>query len=484
MQSTNIAETSLTIPDVKIVIDSGRERQSSLLDASPESDSVAVVASQLVTVNISRASAKQRAGRAGRVTAGICYRMYSRENMQRNFEDFATPEMLRMELSQLVLHSISLYRPSSGHPLSLLLGAPNPPTEASLRQTLRGLASQGLIDVHFDEGFTNFKSAAEGGDEQPIRLTPLGRAVCDLPVSPRVGRMLFLGLALRAIDPALTIAALLAVPKVFAPPPRHMQTGRRANCSDLIVKMEEYQMYCKKDEHYRAKHRQKHLFNQVTRVRAQLERAMKKYSVSVTKDAVANDGGTNWNANSGGANWNANSQRVAAQAALVCCATPHIAHLVSGRDDFATRDIPGHAKIHPGSVNFDHGKRAHWYVYQELRATSESYINVTTATSPLELALFSDANSSLESSGGAESLYERLEDVISDDDWLFIADQWVPVAVSYQSQRAAFVKLRRLLMYDMLQQVVQDPTRFSMDADYEQIVLFVLAALEHQRLIK
>jgi HrpA-like RNA helicase len=61
--STNLAETSVTLPDVKVVIDTGRERQFSLLESTE--DSTTVVGSQLATVDISQASAKQHAGRAG-----------------------------------------------------------------------------------------------------------------------------------------------------------------------------------------------------------------------------------------------------------------------------------------------------------------------------------------------------------------------------------------------------------------------------------
>lgn len=71
-----------------------------------------------------------------------------------------------------------------------------------------------------------------------IDLTPLGRAVSDLPTSPRIGRMLTLGLALRAIDPALTIAALLSVPKAFG---RGDYRGEEAEekpvCSDVVARL-------------------------------------------------------------------------------------------------------------------------------------------------------------------------------------------------------------------------------------------------------
>lgn len=394
--------------------------------------------------------------------------------------------MLRMDLSQLVLHSISLFHPSSGHPLSLLLGAPDPPTKARLRQTLRGLAFQGLVHVGDEDGFFKFDASEDESAKEreltPVGLTALGRAVNDFPVLPRIGRMLFLGLVLRAVDPALTIAALLSVPKVFSPSARSTDNYRVHRdvqvCSDIVVQLEAYQKYLEGDDYLKANHPKAREFNQVTRVRLQLERAMKAFLRQKSK--------ANPSKNDGETNWNANGHRVAAQVGLICGATPHIAHLVNGKSNFATRDVAGNAKIHPTSVNFGIDRRAHWYVYHELRATKAPYLHVTTAASPLEMALFSDASCSMDPdvSSGEDDIYERLDDLCNDGDWLFLADQWVPVAVSSQAQRQAFVKLRRLLMHDMLQQVAQDPTRFSSDPLYEQIVLFVLSALEQQRIIK
>ena len=476
--ATNIAETSVTIPDVQIVIDSGRERQSSLFELD-EAESSNVVASQLVTVNISQASAKQRLGRAGRVMTGTCYRLYTRAEHDA-MDPFSKPEMLRMELSELVLHSISLYNPSFEHPLSLLLGAPDPPSEKRVAQTLRALSFQGLVDVDDNEFFKNFNMSrrtssdvVETDDTEPqIRLTPLGRAVSTLPITPRIGRMLFLGLVLRAIDPAITIAALLSVPKVFASLPRHLQTREiNSGCSDIVHQMEDLEKFWRMNESERQRHPLCTVYQQVLRIRTQIEQSMRQYVQRASSSMVEVQE----------VNWNANSHRVAAKVGLVCCATPFIAHLVGRSSDFATRDMPGTAKIHPSSVNFSHEKRAHWYVYNELRVTKEPYLTVATAASPLDLALFTDASVwSEEATNGVDVL----EDFYGDDDWLFVADQWVPVVTKKPSQRDAIRKLRRFLTYDMLQYASLDPIKFSTGQLFEQIVLFTLAAIEHQRLPK
>lgn len=492
--STNIAETSVTIPDCKFVIDSGRERQFSLLgsssspsaDESEAANSVSVVGSQLVSVDISQASAKQRAGRAGRVSAGTCYRLYTENMFEYELPEFTTPEMLRMDLSQLVLHSISLHHPSSGnHPLSLLSGAPDPPADSKLRQTLRGLVSQGLVDVDGDQNalgsVTPFHMGATTSIEVPkedlIRLTPLGRAVNEFPVEPRVGRMLFLGLVLRAIDPSLTIAALLSVPKVFSPSSAGKdETKGITTCSDIIVQMEAYNRY---RNSYSRDHPKAIVFDQVTRIRGQLERAMKGYLRRSTKHRQFDEA-----EGPSEINWNLNSDRVAAQSALICSATPHIAHLVHAKEEFATRDVAGTAKIHPTSVNHRPARRAYWYVYHELRQGKAPYLYTTTAVSPLELALFADADSTM-NSGPLEqsgSLYEHIRKVFGDDSWMFHADHWVPVVASVPSQKESILRLRQMLMYDMLQQVALDPISFASNETYLEVVRYVLSALEQQRL--
>jgi HrpA-like RNA helicase len=452
--STNIAETSLTIPDIKVVIDSGRERQFSLLDSTSTED-ISVVGSQLTTVTISQASAKQRAGRAGRVSAGTCYRLYTRNEHDLKFETFTKPEMLRMDLSSLVLHSLSACSHGSQESLHLLLNTPDPPSMPRLQQTLQTLEYQGLL-------------IRDPEDMEVASLTPLGRVVSTLPASPRIGRMLFMGLALGAIGPALQMASLLSVPKVFSVA-AHQDILRDASdhCSDIVSVMEEYQRYIndgKKDRN--AWNRSLRIqFDQVLRVQRQLESALSTF----LRTRKAGD----WK------EWNHNSHRVGALAGLVCVATPHIAHLVSGRNSLATRDSPGTARIHPSSINFDPSKRAHWYLYHELRTTSQPYLHLTTAASPLELALFSEAsNVDLYSSDWKE------HNLWSSVDWLYIADQWVPVEVSAAKQRSSFIKLRKLLMDTMLQELAEDPASIKDNAVYREIVLYVIAAIEHHRLPK
>jgi len=183
---------------------------------------------------------------------------------------------------------------------------------------------------------------------------------------------------------------------------------------------------------------------------------------------------------------NSNEHRVAAQAALICCATPHIAHLVAGKGVFATRDAIT-ARIHPSSINFDHSVRSHWYLYHELRTTTAPYMHVTTAASPLELALFCDSSvgTSQQPDGDLsdfEYSVEENEEWAEKEEWIDIADQWVPVSVTTFPQRNSFIKLRRVLNFNMLNHVAYDPESFLKEERYERLVLCVFSSMEQERI--
>lgn len=395
-----------------------------------------------------------------------CYRLYTRQALESEFAPFILPEMQRMELSQLVLYSLSLLHSSSGHPLSLLLGSPDPPSSVRLRQTLYAMSQQSLVTLrghHVD---------IEQGD---VELTPLGRSVSGIPASPRIARMLFLGLALRAIDSALTVAALLSVPKAFssATMPRDDPEEDGTMCSDVVVRLLAFDKYRQMERKRQKIQPEARIFDQVLRVRRQLEKAMQDHLPASTK----------WD------DFNSNNSRVAAQAALICGATPHIAHFVAGKGNFATRDAPATAKIHPASVNFDHDNRTHWYLYHELRTTKAPYLHVTTAASPLELALFCDGSAGIPKVQNKNNEENPADDGM--EPWgeeekyygcLYIADQWVPVAVSHFLQRKSFAQLRRILNHHMLQHVVSDPEGFVNNPNYQQLILCTLASMEQERM--
>jgi HrpA-like RNA helicase len=212
--ATNIAETSITIPDVSHVIDTGRVKESRYNPSSR--------IKELVTVWTSHASAKQRAGRAGRTTAGACYKLYSQSFSEAYLLTQTPPEMIRTPLDELILQLCLMYEqrrdelspegradnnfPKGANPLQFLSQVPEPPPTASLEQ-----ACQHLLDVdalHVVDG-----STSTTGSPLLYRLTPLGFHLSRLPMDAKVGKTLIVGCILECLEGALTIAATLSSSK-------------------------------------------------------------------------------------------------------------------------------------------------------------------------------------------------------------------------------------------------------------------------------
>jgi ATP-dependent helicase HrpB len=169
--ATSIAETSLTIEDIRVVVDGGRARRARFDPASGMA--------RLVTERVTKAEAEQRRGRAGRVAEGICYRMWTRGE-EGGLAPFPPPEIAAADLAGLALE-LALWG-SDGSDLAFL--APPPaPALAEARALLHGL---GALDA--------------GG-----RITAHGRALAALPLHPRLGHML-----VTAGPEAAVLAALLA----------------------------------------------------------------------------------------------------------------------------------------------------------------------------------------------------------------------------------------------------------------------------------
>ena len=175
--ATNIAETSLTIEGVRVVIDSGLTRR---LQYDPGSGM-----NRLVTVTVSQASARQRAGRAGRQSPGVCYRLYSHHTFQ-TLIPFAPPEITISDLSQLVL-DLAAWGVKDPGALSWL----DPPPPASFRAARDLLSALGALD-------------ATGS------MTQVGEALARLPLHPRLGRLLLKATELGCPSPGADLAALLS----------------------------------------------------------------------------------------------------------------------------------------------------------------------------------------------------------------------------------------------------------------------------------
>lgn len=175
--ATNIAETSVTVPDVKYVVDTGKHREHSH-DHEQRT-------TKLHCAWESQANAKQRAGRAGRVRDGVYYALYSKERAD-SLHDVGMPEILRTDLQATCL---SIRSQTSGESIvSLLSEAIEPPARDSVEA-----AVEKLISIQ-----------ALTSDEQ---LTVLGRVLAELPVHPVLGKMIIMGIIFKCIDPIIILAA-------------------------------------------------------------------------------------------------------------------------------------------------------------------------------------------------------------------------------------------------------------------------------------
>lgn len=174
--STNIAESAITVDDVVYVIDSGRMKEKSY---DPYNN-----VSTLQSSWISKASAKQREGRAGRCLPGICYHLYSKLRAA-SLPDFQVPEVKRMPIEELCLQ-VKLIDPNCQieHFLQKML---DPPLAESIRNAILVLQDIGALSL----------------DE---KLTELGEKLGCLPVHPLTSKMLFFAILMNCLDPALTLA--------------------------------------------------------------------------------------------------------------------------------------------------------------------------------------------------------------------------------------------------------------------------------------
>ncbi len=174
--ATSIAETSLTLEGVRVVIDCGLSRV-------PQFDPASGL-TRLETIRVSRAAADQRRGRAGRTQPGVCYRLWE-EAETRALTPFDRPEILEADLSGLAL-DLAVWGARSPSDLAFL----DPPPATAWREARALLTDLAALDP--------------AGD-----LTPHGRALARLPLPPRLAHMVMVGTELGAGSRAANIAALL-----------------------------------------------------------------------------------------------------------------------------------------------------------------------------------------------------------------------------------------------------------------------------------
>lgn len=183
--ATNIAETSITIPDVQYVVDSGKLREK-------QYDQIRRI-TKLQCTWISKSNSKQRAGRAGRVQNGNYYALFSKARYE-SLRAIGLPEILRADLQEICL---DIKAQAFNSPIrEFLAEAIEPPPPKTVDASVMSL--QALDALTDDE-----------------RLTPLGRLLASLPIHPSLGKMIVLGIIFRCLDPMLILGAAAGERSLF-----------------------------------------------------------------------------------------------------------------------------------------------------------------------------------------------------------------------------------------------------------------------------
>ncbi|HYH35515.1 MAG TPA: ATP-dependent RNA helicase HrpA, partial [Nocardioides sp.] len=210
--ATNVAETSLTVPGIRYVVDTGVARISRYSSRTK--------VQRLPVEPISQASAHQRSGRCGRVEAGIAIRLYSEEDFAGRPE-FTDPEILRTNLASVILQMASLGLGDIGR-----FPFVEPPDRRHVTAGVQLLEELGALS---------------GGGRGDVRLTRVGRRLARLPVDPRLGRMILEAERLGCLRDVLPVVAALSLqdprerPEDARPQADQAHTRFRHETSDFIA---------------------------------------------------------------------------------------------------------------------------------------------------------------------------------------------------------------------------------------------------------
>ncbi len=204
--STNVAETSLTIPGIKYVVDTGFARIPSY---SPRTRTTALPVSP-----VSQSSANQRLGRCGRVENGVCIRLYDEEDFKsRPF--FTSPEILRSNLAEVILRMIFLNLGDVS-----LFPFIDPPAPKSIKDGFDTLMELGAIQKKTKKHVPNQKS-----DKKQYHLTQTGRIMAKVPVDPKLSRILIEAQRMGCLKEAIIIVTALAIADVRQRPADKIQAA-------------------------------------------------------------------------------------------------------------------------------------------------------------------------------------------------------------------------------------------------------------------
>ena len=340
--ATNIAESSITIDGIVYVVDPGFTKQK-VFNPRGKMESL------LINI-ISKENADQRAGRAGRTKPGKCFRLYTKESYEKELKKSSIPEILRSNITSVVLNLLKLGIQDLVH-----FDFIDPPAPETMMRAIEMLNYLGAMD---DDG----------------KLTELGSQMNQFPLEPELSKMVLAGVKYKCINDMLTIAATLSVKSPFLRPrgkeneadsKKYQFTHHSGDHITLIMvynafKKNENQNWCR-DNYINFR-----TMKAIDNVRGQLADILKKMNITVTDNDYNNE-------------IKGKRERRILKS-LIAGYFAQVAHLETAGYYITVKDNQ-YVFIHPSS--YLHGSRkATWVLFHEFVLTSKNYIRTVTEIKP------------------------------------------------------------------------------------------------------
>jgi pre-mRNA-splicing factor ATP-dependent RNA helicase DHX15/PRP43 len=338
--STNIAETSLTIDGIVYVVDPGFAKQKVY---NPR-----IRVESLLVSPISRASARQRAGRAGRTQPGKCFRLYTEKSFHEDLQETTYPEILRSKMSNVVLTLKKLGIDDLVH-----FNYMDPPAPETLMRALELLNYLGALD---DEG----------------DMTELGYQMSELPLDPQLAKLILCSAEYGCSSEIATIVACLSVPQVFLRPRETAKVADAAKAqfthpeSDHLTMLNAYAAYEATPERERKQwcwdnFVSDRAMQNALNVRTQLLGIMRKLQVPVVSSDIKGDGSFAYSD---------------IRRALTAGMFMQVAYRQRSGEYLTVKDNQL-VSIHPGSVIIS---RPEWVIFEEFALTTKNFIRTVTVS--------------------------------------------------------------------------------------------------------
>lgn len=341
--STNIAETSLTIDGIVYVVDPGFSKQKVY---NPR-----IRVESLLVSPISKASAQQRAGRAGRTRPGKCFRLYTEEAFQKELIEQSYPEILRSNLASTVLELKKLGIDDLVH-----FDFMDPPAPETM---MRALEELNYLQCLSDEG----------------DLTTLGRTASQFPLDPMLAILLINSFKYNCSEEILTIVSLLSVPNVFVRPASARKRADEAKMifahpdGDHLTLLNVYEAFQSDEAFNLGLHQwcRDHFLSyrsltSAKSVRSQLRRIMERHDIELNS-----------------IDFNDPSYWTNIRKALAAGFFMQVAKKKSGNKGYLTIKDNQEVLIHPSTVLASENE---WVIYNEFVLTSKNYIRTVTNIKP------------------------------------------------------------------------------------------------------